>query len=104
MKNVALSSSLSLLLVTGFVSCEEFPQERIQYQPQFSSEEEAKLYNDLLKQQHAAKEILRHAKQQCDEAQDCDTSYAYAEAEKGVAQRAAEILEFEKRIQHNNQQ
>jgi dsDNA-binding SOS-regulon protein len=106
MKNVALGSSLSLLLITSFVSCDEFPQERIQYQAQFSSEEEATCYNNLLKQQHTATEILRHVKQQCDEANDCDASSAYLEAEKDVAQRAAQILEFEKRIQllDNNQQ
>jgi len=106
MKNVALGSSLSLLLVAGFVSCDESSQERIQYQAQFSTEEEATFYNDLLNQKHAATETLRQVKQQCDEADDCATSSAYLEAQNDFAQRAAQISEFEKRIQlfDNNQQ
>jgi len=104
MKNVALGSSLSLLLVVGFVKCEEFPQERIQYQAQFSTEEEANFYNGLLEKQSAAEKNLGFAQQECDKAQDCDTSDAYLKAQRDVALYAAEIAEFNKRNQEKNQQ
>jgi hypothetical protein len=103
MKNVALGSSLSLLLVTGFVSCDEFPQERIQHQAQLSSED-ANFYNGLLEKQSAAEKNLGFTKQECDKAQDCDTSDAYLKAQKDVALYTAEIAEFNKRMQEKNQQ